>query len=160
MQYLAQNKKLFPIFAGKNIDNPIKEIMKRLFLFLVMILGLVNIQAQTIRNSNNSTLATINTKGEVRNSNNSLIGRISSNGEIRDSNNHYLGKIDGRTVRNSNNSTLGYIESDGTVRNANNSYLGKVYDDGTVRDSNNHCIGYARGVPRSQAALFFFFSFF
>ena len=26
--------------------------MKRLFLFLVMILGLVNIQAQTIRNSN------------------------------------------------------------------------------------------------------------
>ena len=132
--------------------------MKKLILMIVLILGVGNAQAQTIRNTNNSVLATIDSNGDVRNSNNSLVAKINSNGEIRDSNNHYLGKIDGRTVRNSNNSTLGYIESDGTVRNSSNSLLGRIYDDGSVRDSNNHCIGYAKGVPMKYAAIFFFFN--
>ena len=68
--------------------------------------------------------------------------------------------MNAQELRNANNSSIGKIESDGTVRNSNNSLLGRVYDDGTVRDSNSHCIGYAKGVPRSYAALFFFFSFF
>ena len=41
-----------------------------------MILSLGSIQAQTIRNSNNSVLATISSNGDVRNSNNSLVARI------------------------------------------------------------------------------------
>ena len=55
---------------------------------------------------------------------------------------------------------MGKVESNGTVRNSNNSTLGKVDSDGTVRDSNNHVIGYAKGVPTTYAAVFFFFSFF
>ena len=49
--------------------------------------------AQTIRNTNNSVVAKIDTDGTIRNSNNSVIGRINSNGDIRDGNNHYLGEI-------------------------------------------------------------------
>ena len=65
-----------------------------------------------------------------------------------------------QTIRNSNNSVVARIEHDGTVRNSNNLTLGKVDSDGTVRDSNNHVIGYAKGVPTTYAAVFFFFSFF
>ena len=84
--------------------------MKRLLLLMIVILALgATANSQTIRNANNSMLATINTNGEVRNSNNSLVARINTNGEIRDANNHLLGKLDGNTVRNSNNGTLGRI---------------------------------------------------
>jgi hypothetical protein len=79
---------------------------------------------QTIRNANNSMLATINSNGEVRNSNNSLIARISNNGDIRVSNGHLIARLDGGTIRNPNNTVLGYINPDGTVRNNNNSVLG------------------------------------
>lgn len=40
---------------------------------ILMILGVGYVQAQTIRNSNNSILASINSNGDVRNSNNSLV---------------------------------------------------------------------------------------
>ena len=81
---------------------------KRLFTLLVLIIALGAIAySQTIRNANNSMLATINSNGEVRNSNNSLIARISNNGDIRDSNGHLIARLDGCTVRNSNNTVLG-----------------------------------------------------
>ena len=101
-------------------------------------------QAQTIRNSNNASIATIESDGTVRNSSNATIGCIESDGTVRDGSNRSIGKI----------------ESDGTVRDRNNSYLGKVESDGTVRDRNNRTLGTARGVPQRHAALYFFFDFF
>ena len=56
----------------------------------MLVLGLGSMEAQTIRNSNNSTIATIDNNGTIRNSNNSTVGRIESNGDIRDSNNRYF----------------------------------------------------------------------
>lgn len=118
-------------------------------------------QAQTIRNSNNASIATIESDGTVRNSSNSTIGCIESDGDIRDRSNAYIGKIESDgTVRDRNNAYIGRIESDGTVRNRNGSYLGKVESDGTVRDSSNRTLGTARGVPQRYAALYFFFDFF
>lgn len=55
----------------------IHKDMKRLFILMIVILALgATANSQTIRNANNSMLATINTNGEVRNSNNSLIASI------------------------------------------------------------------------------------
>lgn len=74
--------------------------MKRI-LFLMMMLvcpGMV-VEAQTIRNSNNSTLATVGSDGTIRNSSNSVIARISSNGDIRDSNNHTIGYAQGVPIK-------------------------------------------------------------
>ena len=141
-----------------SVNDFFVDYMKRLILTIVMILSLGSIQAQTIRNSNNSVLVTINSNGEVRNSNNSLVARINSNGDIKDPNNRLIAKIDDNTVRNSNNSVLGYINNDGTVKNSNLSVLGRVYSDGTVRNANNSVIGYAKGVPMKYAAIYFFFN--
>ena len=38
--------------------------------------------------------------------------------------------------------------------------VGKVKPDGTVVDSNNMTIGYAKDVPVTYAAVFFFFNLF
>ena len=137
------------------------KMKRRIILIMFMVLCSVICSAQTIRNTNNSVMAKIDTDGTVRNSNNSVIARFYNSGDIRDSNNHLLGRISSNgDVRDSNNSYLGKIESSGFVRNRNNSTLGKVEADGAVRDSNNHTIGYARGVPMRYAAIFFFFHFF
>jgi len=53
--------------------------MKRLFFMLAMMLCLGGAEAQTIRNANNSTLATIERDGTVRNSSNSTVGKINGN---------------------------------------------------------------------------------
>ena len=45
--------------------------MKRLIIMMAMMASITTIGAQTIRNSNNSVLGTINSNGDVRNSNNS-----------------------------------------------------------------------------------------
>ena len=58
------------------------------------------------------------------------------------------------------NATLGKVESSGYVVDSSNRTLGKVLSDGTVVDSHNSTIGYARGVPKTYAAVFFFFDFF
>ena len=59
--------------------------MKRLLLLMMLILALgATAYSQTIRNANNSLLATINSNGEVRINNNSLIGKFTSYGDIRD----------------------------------------------------------------------------
>lgn len=139
----------------------LKKMKRRIILSLLMVLCVGLCSAQTIRNTNNSVVAKIESDGTIRNSNNSVIARINSNGDIRDSNNHLLGKISSNgDVRDSNNSYIGKVESNGVVRSRNNSMLGKVESDGTVRDSNNHTIGYAKGVPSRYAALYFFFNFF
>ena len=118
-------------------------------------------QAQTIRNSNNASIATIESDGTVRNSSNSTIGCIESDGDIRDRSNRSLGKLESDgTVRDRSNRSLGKIESDGTVRDQSNRTLGKVESDGTVRDSSNRTLGTAKGVPMRYAALYFFFDFF
>lgn len=52
---------------------------------------------------------------------------------------------------------LGKVEQNGTVRDKNNMMIGKVESDGTVRDKNNMTIGYAKDVPKTFAAVFFFF---
>lgn len=136
--------------------------MRKILLALLMMLSMAHVSyAQTIRNTNNSVVAKIDTDGTIRNSTNSVVARISSNGDIRDNNNHYLGKIESDgDIRDSKNSYLGKVENDGTVRNWNNSYLGKVDSNGTVRNSNNSVIGYAKGVPIHNVAIYFFFGFF
>jgi len=139
----------------------IKKMKRMIILSLLMVLCVGICSAQTIRNTNNSVVAKIDTDGTVRNSNNSVIARINSYGDIRDCNNHLLGKIGSNgDIRDRNNSYMGRVESNGVVRNSNNSTLGKVENDGTVRDSNNHTISYARGVPIRYAAVLFFFNFF
>lgn len=52
------------------------------------------------------------------------------------------------------------MQSDGTVRDKSNMYVGKIDSDGTVRNGNGIIIGYAKGVPKTYAAVFFFFDFF
>lgn len=132
-----------------------------LLLFLILHSSFSTLHSQTIRNSNNASIATIESDGTVRNSSNSTIGCIESDGDIRDRSNAYIGKIESDgTVRDRNNAYIGRIESDGTVRNRNNSYLGKVESDGTVRDRSNRTLGTAKGVPMRYAALYFFFDFF
>ena len=42
----------------------------------MLVLGLGSMEAQTIRNSNNSTIATIDNNGTIRNSNNSTIAKM------------------------------------------------------------------------------------
>ena len=148
---------VFFFFDFKKVRN-----MKRYLYVLLMLLCISSaINAQTIRNTNNSIVAIIDTDGTVRNGNNSVIARISSNGDIRDNNNHLLGKIESDgSVKDRNNSYMGKVESNGTVRNRNNSILGKVESDGKVRDCNNHILGYSQGIPQKYAAVYFFFSFF
>ena len=63
-----------------------------------------------MRNSNNSTLGTIQSDGTVRNSNNSVLGRVCADG----------------TVRNSNNSVIGYAK-DVPVRYAALYFFFKVF---------------------------------
>ena len=64
LQYLAQNKKLFPIFAGKNIDNPIKEIMKKLFFLGAAAFLALTAEAQTVDPNNEYLVWTKNVKLE------------------------------------------------------------------------------------------------
>lgn len=117
--------------------------------------------AQTVRNANNASIATIESDGTVRNSSNAMIGCIESDGDIRDRSNRSLGKLESDgTVRDRSNRSLGKIESDGTVRDQSNRSIGKVESDGTVRDSSNRTLGTAKGVPMRYAALYFFFDFF
>ena len=79
--------------------------------------------------------------GYVRNRNNMLVGRIEKNGDIR----------------NENNMSIGKVESDGSVRDRNNMLIGKVKYAGTIVDCNNKTIGYAKDVPKTFVAVFFFF---
>ena len=93
--------------------------MKKVLLAIALILcAIATGNAQTIRNTSNSAIATIDDKGNVRNTSNSVIAKIDSKGVIRDKSNRMLGKI----------------ESDGRIRDKNNSCVGKIESDGKVRD--------------------------
>ena len=81
---------------------------KVLFITVLILCAVLSGHAQTIRNTRNSAVATIDDKGTVRNTGNSCLGKIESDGKIRDCNNHLLGKV----------------ESDGDVRDSNNHLLG------------------------------------
>ena len=71
----------------------------------------LSMNAQDLRNANNSTIGKIESDGTVRNANNSSIGKIESNGTVRNSSNSTSGKIESdETVRNSNNATIGYAK--------------------------------------------------
>ena len=86
-------------------------MMKNLLLILpLLLLFAQGPQAQTIRNTGNSALITIDDKGVVRTTGNSFIARIEPNGTIRDKGNSFIGKI----------------EDDGTVRDRNNHVRGKA----------------------------------
>ena len=45
-----------------------------------------------------------------------------------------------------------------TIRDKYGSQIGKVDNDGTIRDKYGASIGSARGVPKTWAGLYFFFS--
>lgn len=55
---------------------------------------------------------------------------------------------------------IGKIEKDDMVRDCNNMTIGKFDSDGTFVDCNNMTIGYAKGVPVTYAAVFFFLNMF
>ena len=55
---------------------------------------------------------------------------------------------------------IGKVDSDGEVKDSNNMQIGRVKADGTVVDRNNMTIGYAKSIPATYAAVFFFFKLF
>ena len=67
-------------------------------------------------------------------------------------------KADAQTIRDKYGSQIGSIQSDGTIRDKYGSQIGKVDNDGTIRDKYGASIGSARGVPKTWAGLYFFFS--
>lgn len=158
---IMEFRDIMPSCFSSLILDRCKSMRKVVYtLFLVLCLPSV-VNAQTIRDTNNSVVAKVDTDGTVRNTNNSVVARINNNGDIRDGNYHLLGKIESDgTIKDPNNHILGKVDINGTVRNRNNSVLGKIESDGTVRDGNNHILGYARGVPQRFAAVFFFFQSF
>ena len=67
-------------------------------------------------------------------------------------------KADSQTLRDKYGAQIGTIQSDGTIRDKYGSQIGKVDNDGTIRDKYGASIGSARGVPKTWAGLYFFFS--
>ena len=67
-------------------------------------------------------------------------------------------KADAQTLRDKYGAQIGTIQSDGTIRDKYGSQIGKVDNDGTIRDKYGASIGSARGVPKTWAGLYFFFS--
>ena len=111
-------------------------------------------------NSNNHVVAKIDSSGKLYDRNNHVLGRITWTGDVQDANNHTLGHISrSGEVRSRWYSKLGEVQSNGEVRDSNGHLLGSIDSWGTVKDKNNHTIGHASGVPRHQAAVFFFFEF-
>lgn len=63
----------------------------------------------------------------------------------------------GQTVKDSGYRTIGHIKSDGTIQDSGYRTIGHIRSDGSVQDSGYRTIGHAGGIPRSWAALYFFF---
>ena len=103
--------------------------MKRLFVILAAALLLVAMPSKSDAQT-------------IRDKYGAAVGKIESNGVIRDKYNSQVGKI----------------ESNGVIRDKNNSQIGKIDNDGTVRDKYNASIGSARGIPKTWAGVYFFFS--
>ena len=68
--------------------------------------------------------------------------------------------LSSQSLRDNSNMLVGKIEQIGTVRDSNNKMIGKVESDGTVRDKNSMTVGYAKDIPETYAAVFFFFNLF
>ena len=132
-------------------------IMKKLAILLVVLFVGFSAYAQTVRSTSNHRLANVDQDGTFRDECNKFVFRICSDGSVRDNSNRMLGKVDtdGR-VSDPCNNYLGKVCGDGTVRDDCNHMVGRVEDDGRVRDPQNHTLGYAKGVPKTWAALFFF----
>ena len=73
--------------------------MKKLLLLLALGLTTLSMNAQDLRNANNSTIGKIESDGTVRNSSNSTSGKIESDGTVRNSNNATIGYAKGVPVR-------------------------------------------------------------
>lgn len=130
-------------------------------LFIVFLLMVNMLAAQSVFNSSNMMVGKIETDGRVGDSHNMMIGKIETDGDIRDKNYMLVGKIErSGTIRDKNYMLLGKVDPDGTIKDKNNMMIGKVKSDGTVVDRNNMTIGYARGIDIKQVAVFFFFKLF
>ena len=73
--------------------------MKKLLLLLALGLTTLSMNAQDLRNANNSSIGKIESNGTVRNSSNSTSGKIESDGTVRNSNNATIGYAKGVPVR-------------------------------------------------------------
>ena len=73
--------------------------MKKLLLLLALGLTTLSMNAQDLRNSNNSQIGKIESDGTVRNSSNSTIGKVCSDGTVRNSSNSTIGYAKGVPVR-------------------------------------------------------------
>jgi len=133
----------------------------KVFLIIVMIGASLLCDAQSLYNSYNMHIGKIESDGLVRDRSNMMIGKFRSDGTIENRNYMMMGKIerDG-TIRNRSNMMIGKVNSDGEVRDRSNMQIGGVKSDGTVVDRSNKTIGYAKGVPATYAAVFFFFGLF
>ena len=81
--------------------------------------------------------------------------------DIRDGSNMFIGKIESDgTVRDRSNMMIGKVDSNGEVKDKNYMQIGRVKSDGTVVDRTNRTIGYAKDIPATYAAVFFFFKLF
>lgn len=78
---------------------------------------------------------------------------------LRDKYGSQIGTIENNgTIRDKYGSQVGKIDSNNTVRDKYGSQIGKIDNDGTIRDKYGSSIGSARGVPKTWAGLYFFFS--
>ena len=74
-------------------------MMKKLLLLLALGLTTLSMNAQDLRNGNNSTIGKIESDGTVRNSSNSTIGKIDKDGTVRNANNSTIGYAKGVNIR-------------------------------------------------------------
>ena len=72
---------------------------RHLILAMLLAIGVspIALNAQTVRNSNYSTVGYVRSDGRVENSNHSCIGYIRSDGRVENSNHSCIGYVEGMT---------------------------------------------------------------
>ena len=137
---------------------------KKNFRFALLLFAIILHQivaAQPLLNSSNMFIGKIESDGTVHDKMNMMIGKFGSDGIIKNRNYMTVGKIerDG-IIRDHSYMMIGKVERNGEVKDRNYMRIGRVRPDGTVANSNNMTIGYAKGIPVTYAAVFFFFKLF
>ena len=126
-------------------------------LFAAVLMGGVQVQAQTLRDAEYHSMGRISPNGTVRDANYQSIGFFDKNGNVLDKANRVVGKVKNLQIYNPEGERIGYINTDGSVCNGESLVLGKI---GKVLDNEKNVIGYAQGISFEWIACYFFFDFF
>ncbi|SEW32072.1 5-fold beta-flower protein [Chitinophaga arvensicola] len=131
--------------------------MKKLALFLLLVVLAGLVKGQTIRSNNYGTIAKISSDGTIKNGSYVTIGYI-RDGKVQNSAHVTIGYVgsDGK-VQDAGHSTVGYVKEDGKVVSSSYTTLGYIRKDGKVVNASYTTLGYAGSVPKEWAALIFFF---